>query len=223
LEASQVKVLGLTAALFVSSCMGCRSNPEKADRFIAHRPSFPLRFGKAVLLYLPNRLIDLADMFHVGYGMGPGFGLEMQATRTLSAGAVTGVDFGVAWLGRNTNPIQANGYGRANFSEWSVRNYPTYEQPSPADSGKPAREQPAEPPYGKITFTSYAEQAERPSEESRKPETPRPESHVWRFPRWDVGVHYHALLDHVYLGFAPDEILDFLVGFTTFDLKRDDY
>lgn len=116
--AGNVKHFAVASFLLILTC-GCHTYPEKADRFAAPRPSFPKRLGKAALLYIPNRLMDLIDVFHVGWGIGPGFGLEVQATRPVSLGAVFGTDASAAWLGRNTQAFQAVSYARANFSEWS--------------------------------------------------------------------------------------------------------
>jgi hypothetical protein len=45
----------------------------------------------------------------------------------------------------------------------------------------------------------------------------------WRFPRWDIGVHYAGYpIGDNYVAFAPDELLDFLAGWICYDTKGDD-
>ncbi|MBI4878389.1 MAG: hypothetical protein HY812_01835 [Planctomycetes bacterium] len=38
-----------------------------------------------------------------------------------------------------------------------------------------------------------------------------------------IGLYAHFIIDQVYIGIAPEEILDFVVGLSTFDLKGDDW
>ena len=42
---------------------------------------------KAALLYLPNRLLDLVDIFRANIGVGRGWGLNLRATRFLTGAA----------------------------------------------------------------------------------------------------------------------------------------
>jgi hypothetical protein len=41
-------------------------------------------WGHKLLLYLPNRLLDVADVFRARLRVGPGWAIEMQATQRLS-------------------------------------------------------------------------------------------------------------------------------------------
>ncbi|MCI0589980.1 MAG: hypothetical protein L0323_24470 [Planctomycetes bacterium] len=129
--------------------------------------------GERLLLYVPNRLLDLLDVLHLGYGVGPGLGVEFHFTRHGRLGAVAGGDVGLAWLGRWTSPVECAAYARASLG---------------------TRETIAESSLG-----------ER-----------------WRYPRWDVGYSVFALVGVAYAAIAPDEIVDFLVGFSTYDTKGDD-
>ncbi len=47
---------------------------------------------------------------------------------------------------------------------------------------------------------------------------------AWWTPKYDVSIQLHALVGHVYVGIAPfDELVDLILGFTTYDLKGDDW
>lgn len=151
---------------------GC-ANHAASDAFISPDAGFPDRSaGRTALLYLPNRVLDLLDIVHIGVGIGPGFGLELHPTRYGRLQAVAGADVGIAWLGRYARPTQAAVYATAAAS------------------------------------TAQAEART---------------GVVWRIPKWDIGVRAHYLLDMAYVGFAPDELVDFLLGFSTFDTKDDDF
>ncbi|MBN2489247.1 MAG: hypothetical protein JXQ29_00155 [Planctomycetes bacterium] len=167
------RLVGLVFLLVSLAVLAGCACSEKADAFIVN-PRFSERDALATIgLYIPNRVVDLLDVVHVGYGVGPGFGLDVHLTRYGRLCAVAGVDVGAAWLGRHTSPFQYGVHARAAAG-------------------------PAQAP---------AELAE----------------HVWRWPQWDIGVYYHALLDHIYVAVAPDEIVDFFAGLITLDLKDDDF
>jgi len=149
--------------------------PEKADAFVAPDAGWSKQNGwTTAALYLPNRLIDLLDIVHIGIGVGPGFGLGVHFTRYGRLIAVTGVDAGIGWLGRFVRPTQA---------------------------------------------AIYAFAAAGPTEALA---SPNPDG-LWHIPKWDLGLIAHDLLVFAYLGVAPDELVDFLVGWSTYDLKRDDW
>jgi hypothetical protein len=220
-------LLALLVALVV---VGCQINPRRADRFLEKDADFPEgSIGNTALLYVPNRFLDLLDVVHLGYGVGPGFGLEVQATRTLRLGAVFGVDAGMAWLGRYTDPAQVADYARASFSEFQAPREelpPEYGVPEPGNPDRPDVPPPSYDPERskRIIFSSEQEPGDRTRPRVNGGQQPdRQRQRVWRFPRWDIGVHYHALLDHIYGGIAIDELVDFLVGWSTFDLKLDDF
>ena len=47
---------------------------------------------------------------------------------------------------------------------------------------------------------------------------------AWHTPFWDLSIAIHPLVGQIYLGIAPfDELVDLLLGLTTFDLKGDDW
>lgn len=50
-----------------------------------------------------------------------------------------------------------------------------------------------------------------------------PDSVDWYIPRWDISLFADALFVQVYFGLAPDEFVDFFAGWSTYDLKGDDW
>ncbi|MBN1863834.1 MAG: hypothetical protein JW808_02920 [Victivallales bacterium] len=56
----------------------------------ANVASAQVRAGETILLYIPNRLMDFADMFSVTLGFGPAIGIEGQVTESLSLGGDVG-------------------------------------------------------------------------------------------------------------------------------------
>ncbi len=129
--------------------------------------------GERLLLYVPNRLLDLLDVLHLGCAVGPGLGAEFHFTRRGRLGAIAGGDVGLAWLGRWTSPVECAAYARASVG---------------------IREA--------VDTRSMGER--------------------WRYPRCDVGLSLNPAFALVYAAIAPDEIVDFLVGFSTYDTKGDD-
>jgi len=157
------------------ACASCQTDPKGSDAFIGDHAGWPNEgFGKGVAMYLPNRILDLLDIVHVGVGFGPGAGIMLQVTRPLRVGAGAGIEDGVAWFGRMGEPFSGGHYAMAAFG-----------------------------PFDAQETTDVVLR--------------------WRVPFWDVGVWAQIYLGEAYLGIAPDEIVDFIVGFTTYDMKDDDY
>jgi len=61
--------------------------------------------GKKILLYLPNRILDLLEVVRLGVHVGPGIGLDVRVTRFIQLAADTSADVGVAWQGRDKLPV----------------------------------------------------------------------------------------------------------------------
>jgi len=157
------------------ACTSCQTDPKGSDAFVSQYAGFPDEgFGKGLALYVPNRIIDLFDIVHVGVGFGPGFGLMLQVTRPLRIGAGAGIQDGVGWFGRMGAPFSGGHYAVAAFG-----------------------------PFDAQETTDVVMR--------------------WRVPYWDVGAWAQFYLGEAYFGIAPDEIVDFIVGFTTYDMKDDDY
>lgn len=114
----------ILALLVVLLAAGCRISPTEADAFVSPRAGFAGgSIGSKILLYLPNRVVDLLDIVHIGYGIGPGLGFELHFTRYGRLGGMLGLDLGIAWLGRRTLPFQGAGYirGSAGLDETDLR------------------------------------------------------------------------------------------------------
>lgn len=161
----------LTAILSAAAC----HTPERADAFIADDAGWSKRGATGtILLYIPNRIVDLLDIVHVGVGIGPGIGLGLHFTRYGRLWAAAGVDLGIGWVGRYAKPYE---------------------------------------------MAIYYFAAAGPVE--AKPRTEK--NHYMHIPKWDIGAYLHGSLADAYAGVAPDEILDFLVGWSTYDTKGDDW
>ena len=59
-----------------------------------------------VLLYLPNRVLDLFDVAKVGVDVGPGLGIELKATEAVQAMALTTFAIGVGFQGLRHLPFR---------------------------------------------------------------------------------------------------------------------
>jgi hypothetical protein len=59
----------------------------------------------STLLYLPNRLFDLAEIFRFGVNVGPGIGVDAEATGALRAAAMARASVGVGYQGLRHLPL----------------------------------------------------------------------------------------------------------------------
>jgi len=59
-----------------------------------------------VLMYIPNRVIDIFDMARFGVDVGPGIGLDGQATDALQARAIAQTSVGAGLQSLRHSPIQ---------------------------------------------------------------------------------------------------------------------
>ncbi len=165
-------ILPTVVALGLST--GCHA-PERADAFFAPDRGWSRRSVPATIaLYLPNRIVDLLDVVHVGLGVGPGLGAGLHGTRHGYLLFDAGVNAGIGWFGRYARPYRHGLYVRVRASRFT--------------------------PPGRY-----------------------PEGVDWHVPRWDVAVYADAGLVQALAGFAPNEFLDFVVGWSTYDLRRDDW
>jgi len=70
--------------------------------------SRPVLLG--VLLYLPNRVLDLFDIARAGVSVGPGIGVELTATRFLNLALMFKTSVGVGLQTLRHLPIEATAY-----------------------------------------------------------------------------------------------------------------
>ena len=60
----------------------------------------------AIVMYIPNRVIDVFDMVRFGVDVGPGIGLDGQATDALQARAIAQTSVGAGFQSFRHTPIQ---------------------------------------------------------------------------------------------------------------------
>jgi putative exosortase-associated protein (TIGR04073 family) len=60
------------------------------------------------LMYIPDRIADIFDIFNIGLAVGPSIGAEVAITKYAALGAYASNECGVAWTGRN-NPYSHSG------------------------------------------------------------------------------------------------------------------
>lgn len=127
--------------------------------------------GKKILLYLPNRILDLLDVVRLGVHVGPGIGLDLRVTRFVQLAADTSADVGVAWQGRDKLPVVSQIYHTMALGPVRV---------------------------GAGTGLRY--------------------KHTLS----ETSVTANAGLAGFFVAYDSAELLDFLAGWTTYDLKKDD-
>ncbi|MFG0318467.1 MAG: hypothetical protein ACF8XB_14430 [Planctomycetota bacterium JB042] len=149
------------------------------------------------LLYVPNRLLDLLDVFKASVGVGPGFGLELYGTENAWLGYETYRSWRLALDGRASGV-----YEEGHHQEWHVG----------TREGEDAR-------AGRAPLWALRDM--RPYEAPLKPGVPA----VPEVPRntWDVGLRAHLALIGAEVLVRPAEIVDFVVGLWGDDLSEDDY
>jgi len=150
-----------------------------------------------LLLYIPNRILDLTDIFSVSLGFGPTVRAEMRATRAFSGGAGIGAS---AKLIKGYN--RQYGYALDNEWEWTFtcigaedweRNH-----------------------TNRFVQEYYHEYFGFPS----------PSDNIYAFHEgardyWELGVDA-GLLVTLHAALHPVEIADFITGIFFIDLKGDD-
>ena len=154
--------------------------------------------GDTILLYIPNRIVDMMDVFSVTVGFGPAIGAELKATKYCSLGGEVGFTAQmVKGINRQYGFAVENGWN-ASFlmisaenrerdeSIGSVKNYYYYStgvpsiDPIPYDFHKGAKD------------------------------------------FWGVGAKLAALIE-LQAEFHPVEIADFVLGWLFIDIKDDDF
>lgn len=66
--------------------------------------------GVKVLMYIPDRVMDLLDVFNVGLAVGPSFGAEVAFTKYAQLGKYAADEVGFAWTGRGNPKIHKGLY-----------------------------------------------------------------------------------------------------------------
>jgi hypothetical protein len=65
-------------------------------------------FATSALLYLPNRFLDLGDLFRFGVDAGPGLGFDLQATRIAQVKLLSRFSVGVGYQTLRHLPVKAS-------------------------------------------------------------------------------------------------------------------
>ena len=125
-----------------------------------------------LLLYIPNRILDVFDIARFGVDVGPGFGIDLTATEFLRLGFLSRFSVGAGLQTLRHMPVKG---GAESYNEIG---------PLSANTGFPIS---------------------------------------WYRNTWDLRVEAHVLLVGAHVAVNPAEILDAILGFTTFDLMNDDF
>jgi hypothetical protein len=129
-------------------------------------------FLHVLLLYIPNRIVDLLDIARFGIDVGPGIGLDLTATEYARLALLTRISAGVGYQTLRHMPVKAG--AESNFGVG----------PFGANVGFPL---------------------------------------TWYRNTWDLRVEAHLLIVGAHVAVNPAEILDAVLGLTTFDLLGDDF
>jgi hypothetical protein len=65
-------------------------------------------FLVGALLYLPNRLLDIGDLFRLGIDVGPGIGFDLQATQLVQVKLLSRLSIGVGYQTFRHLPVKAS-------------------------------------------------------------------------------------------------------------------
>ncbi|MFO0984602.1 MAG: hypothetical protein U1E76_23240 [Planctomycetota bacterium] len=198
----------LCCALLIAALVSCQVTrpPDKGQSFVTikdsldnaethyvERPEGPTT-GEKILWYLPNRFLDLLDVFNAQIGIGPGAGAELQVTRAARAGALyyDAVKFG--FDGREVGIFRER-----RWNEWYLGELHDQSRDS-----------------ARLTMAGSISPWEDPNPEG-VPSVVRKQRGLL-----DIDLNLH-LLAGAEAGIRPVEIFDFLAGWVTFDPSNDDF
>lgn len=154
-------------------------------------------FSNKLLLYIPNRFLDLLDISSVTLGFGPRAKAELMATRAMNFGA---------GIGASADLVKAYNrqYGCALENGWDASAFwITAEDSEITKSTRMVQ---------KYWYYKYG--------------IPSPQEDIYNFytgarDYWECGFTLSALVN-IHLGFHPVEFADFMTGLCFIDLKGDD-
>jgi hypothetical protein len=156
----------LAAALALPACASMAAPPAEDDG----GPG-AVEVGHAVVMYLPNRVVDLFDVLRFGVNLGPGVGIQAKATDPVQVTWMTRASVGVGFQ--------------------SFRHVPGYAATETAAALGPAG---AEAGLGL----------------------------GWHQSPTDLRLEVHPAIAGAHVAVDPVEILDFVLGFFTVDIREDD-
>ncbi|NOY75726.1 MAG: hypothetical protein GXP32_08025 [Kiritimatiellaeota bacterium] len=154
--------------------------------------------GDTLLLYIPNRLVDMVDMFSLTLGFGPAIGVEGHCTKYLSIGGEIGA---TAQVVKGVN----RQYGFCRSNGWDV---------SFLMIGAESRE--VDEPIGSVK--KYFFRATGVPSMTKNPY----DFHNGAKDFWSVGAKLAALIE-MQFEIHPVEIADFILGWVFIDIKGDDF
>ena len=153
--------------------------------------------AKTVVMYLPNRIIDLLDIVTMDVGAGASFGADVRVTRWFQLGGMTIDRY---FVGKNCSRQFGGGYEAGwNYEMFCVDSEFKYVDYT---SGTMHKYVVKRKPLGLARFS------ENTFEKSRD--------------FWEIGANAGWLVS-VGVAMHPVELADFLTGFFLIDLKKDDY
>jgi hypothetical protein len=90
----------LSLALLAAAGLGPRAAAAES------RDGRPFLVG--ALLYLPNRIFDIGDLFRLGVDVGPGVGIDLQATQLVQLKLLSRLSVGVGYQTLRHLPVKAS-------------------------------------------------------------------------------------------------------------------
>jgi len=105
-----------------------RNEYENRSLLLGSNVSFRKKTNKStlkkVLLYIPDRILDLADIFSLEFSVGGQLGVEAWITRGFQVSAYTGMTVGLGWLGKKQFGVQNSQLFNLGLGPFGVyRNY----------------------------------------------------------------------------------------------------
>ncbi len=100
---NQLRGLALAGLLLVGS--GCSALTAWTDSEARQYPGAGGSTLMKILLYIPNRVADFAEIMRFGINVGPGVGIDAEATSAVRAAAMTRVSVGVGYQGLRHSPF----------------------------------------------------------------------------------------------------------------------
>lgn len=165
---------------------------NRARRLVVHRPVWA-----RVLLYLPDRILDLLDLFSFDVHVGPGLFLDLHVTRVAQVGVGGRFVGGLGWHEGRSLGGQFQGESALNIPFVGTSAY-----------------------LGGRAGTSGLAMTRQAIFDLHRPSDPMYQE--WR-DYWAVGVAATAGVAGVDFDLHPLELVDFIVGFATIDFLRDDF
>lgn len=96
-----------SAALLLAALLACLAARSAAGTEEEAGGPEGRPFLVSALLYLPNRLLDVGDLFRFGLDAGPGLGFDLQVTRLLQAKLLSRFSIGLGYQTLRHLPVKA--------------------------------------------------------------------------------------------------------------------